>query len=284
MCIGKGTSSFFKELQRRALKEVVRRLSDEIATHTVQLWLVVDDNADKAKPWGSAVLIGANGNHYLLTAAHVMDDIDISDLAFWDEQELVQVSGHAIYLSSRAEINRNGDVAVWKLSDDAKSALLKHYEFLSFDRLKLNHQIETKERYFLLGYPVSKTKKIYKTKTIPIKTLKLFMRGVIQQKKMEKNKLDPHVNFMLEYHKRKAETVGAVKKQIEHLPAPHGLSGCGLWYLDDDKVARLVGIMTSYNLTDTIMIASRIDLATEIIRQNFDATIPATTAIKVNFT
>lgn len=273
----------FKEIRNRAFKRVVESFSDEIATHTVQLWLVVDDDGDKAKPYATAVLLEANGFRYLLTAAHVLDGIDVKNLAFWDDQELVQVSGRAVYLSNRAEINRMGDVAVWLLSDDARDALSKHYVFLPFDRVGLDHQLKTEERYFLMGYPVSKTKKIFKTKTIPIKSLKFFTRGELSDCKMKRNQLDPKVNFMLEYHRRKAQTVGASHGQVEHLPAPHGMSGCGLWYLDDDKIGRLVGIMIGYNHVDTIMIASRIDLATEMIRKSFDASVAQSHTITVNW-
>ena len=69
-----------KELRNRAFKKVVGMFSDEIATHTVQLWLVIDDNGDKAKPYATGVLLEANGHYYLLTAAHVMDGIDIKYL------------------------------------------------------------------------------------------------------------------------------------------------------------------------------------------------------------
>ena len=272
-----------KELRNRAFKKVVGMFSDEIATHTVQLWLVIDDNGDKAKPYATGVLLEANGHYYLLTAAHVMDGIDIKYLAFWDNQELVQVSGHAVYLSNQAEVNRTGDVAVWQLSDDACNALMKHYVFLPMDRIILDHKLKTEERYFLLGYPVSKTKKIFKTMTIPIKSLKFFTRGDFSERKMKRNQLDPNVNFMLEYHRRKAQTVGSSNRQIEHLPDPHGMSGCGLWYLDDDKKGRLVGIMIGYNHVDTIMIASRIDLATEIIRKSFDTGMPSSHTITVNW-
>lgn len=273
----------YKELQNRALKKVVGMFSDEIATHTVQLWLVIDDDGDKAKPFATAVLLEANGNHYLLTAAHVLDGIDVKNLAFWDDKDLVQVSGHAIYLSNLAKVNRTGDIAVWKLSDDARNALLKHYVFLPSDRVGLDHKLKTDERYFLLGYPVSKTKKIFKTKTIPIKSLNFFTRGELSERKMNRNHLDPQVNFMLEYHRRKAQTVGASNRQIEHLPDPHGMSGCGLWYLDDDKTGYLVGIMIGYNHVDTIMIASRIDLAIEMIRRSFDANMPVSHTITVNW-
>lgn len=278
-----GSLEYIRQLREQAYRKAVGVFSDEIATHTVQLWLVIDDNADKAKPLGSAVLIVINNRHYLLTAAHVMDGIDVKYMAFWDEQDLVQVSGHAVFLSNQAESNRMGDIAVWELSSDATLALLKHYVFLPFDRLKLDHTLETRERYFLLGFPASKSKKIYRTMTISIKTFKFFTRGVISLRKVKHNQLDANVNFMLEYHHRKAQSVFAKKRHIEHLPDPHGLSGCGLWYMDDDKESKLVGIMIGYNHTDSIMIASRIDLATEIIRQSFDKSVTKSSTIEVKW-
>ena len=278
-----GSLEYIRQLRELAYRRAVNVFSDEIATHTVQLWLVIDDDANKAKPLGSAVLIEFNNRHYLLTAAHVMDGIDVKNLAFWDEQDLVQVSGHAVFLSNQAEINRMGDVAVWELSSGATSALLKHYVFLPFDRIKLDHHLETRERYFLLGYPASKSKKIYRTMTISIKAFKFFTRGVKSLQKMKHNQLDANVNFMLEYHWRKAQPVFANKRQIEQLPDPHGLSGCGLWYMDDDKESKLVGIMIGYNHIDSIMIASRIDLATEIIRKSFDNSIPSSKTIQVEW-
>lgn len=273
----------FRELQMKAFKKVVNDFSEEIATHIVQLWLVIDDCADKAKPLGTGVLLEINGKLYLLTAAHVLDNIDIKNFAFWDEQDLVQVSGNAVYLSNRTEGNGTGDIAVWQLSDEVTDALKKHYKFLPFDRIKLNHQINTSERYFILGYPVSKTKIRYQTKTITIKSMKYFTCGEVSQRKIEHNQLDSKVNFLLKYHRRKAHTLGNIRSQKEHLPDPHGISGCGLWYLDDDKVARLVGIMIGYNHPDSIMIASRIDLATEIIRKSFDSSVPASTTINVKW-
>lgn len=99
-----GSLEYIRQLREQAYRRAVDVFSDEIATHTVQLWLVIDDDANKAKPFGSAVLIEFNNRHYLLTAAHVMDGIDVKNLAFWDEQDLVQVSGHAVFLSNQAKI------------------------------------------------------------------------------------------------------------------------------------------------------------------------------------
>ncbi len=275
--------TFPKELVRKVLKNIINRYCDEISSYTLQLWIVIDDNADKAKPLGSAVLLTANGKYYLVTAAHVMDGCDISNIAFWDDRDLVQVSGQAVYLSTVAEINKNGDIAVWQLSDEAFNALQKHYSFLPIDRVLMNHQIDLHERYIMVGYPVSKTKKIFQSMTIPIKTLRFVTRGDNTPSKIKSNNLDALINFMVVYHKRKAQSFGAAENQVEHLPDPYGMSGCGLWYLDENRIARLVGIMTGFNFVDTIMIASRIDLAIEIIRKSFDNTIPPSQTISIKW-
>lgn len=275
-----GNKDYPERLVRLTVKRLIEQYCHEISTHTVQLWIVIEDNADKAKPLGSAVLLTINDKYYLLTAAHVIDGCDISNIAFWDNQDLVRVSGNVAYLSNASEINKNGDVAVWQLSEDATFALLKHYHFLPFDRVKLRHNIVAQERYIILGYPVSKTKKIYHNMTIPIKTCQFVTSGDVTSRKYFHNNLNPQVNFMLVYHRRKVQGFGTDKKQIEHLPDPHGMSGCGLWYLDEDKHSRLVGLMIGYNHTDSIMIASRIDLVTEIIRKKFDMAIPSNHLLK----
>ena len=259
------------------------RYFDEISQYVVQLWLILSEEPLQFRPHASAVLVEMNGRKYLLTAGHVLDDIDLKYLCFFENDDLVKVQGEVTYLSNKVKENINGDIAAYLLEDENAAELSKHYKFLPFDRVLMNHLLSREPRYFIVGYPVSQSKKWFQKKIIRINSLRFNTRGIIDSKKMKRLGLDPQVNFMVEFHRRKCSNLWDVKNQKQYLPAPNGLSGAALWYIDDDKVMKLVGIMTGYNFVETVMTASRIDLATEMIRHRFDHSVEKTRVINVKW-
>lgn len=66
-----------EETRALLLKRVVDRYFDEISQYVVQLWLILSEEPLQFRPHASAVLVEMNGRKYLLTAGHVLDDIDL---------------------------------------------------------------------------------------------------------------------------------------------------------------------------------------------------------------
>ena len=104
-----------------------------------------------------------------------------------------------------------------------------------------------------------------------------------------------HLHSMeLTYKRVKFHFPNSEKNIIVHKsPQMNGISGSGLWFLKDfakpEMVVnkQLIGLIIERvnKLNNQVLIATRIDLVTEFIRQHFNLSIPkskTTTKVKVN--
>ena len=69
------------------------------------------------------------------------------------------------------------------------------------------------------------------------------------------------------------------------------MSGCGLWYIpalrkdESNRVSSvLTGIMHEWRKEHNVLVATRIHIVTETIRQAFNLNLPKSTITKVNLT
>lgn len=86
--------------------------------------------------------------------------------------------------------------------------------------------------------------------------------------KYQKLNFEKNLHYLLDFH---ADKLLNTQGHRTALPKPQGMSGCGLWAIDSNNNIFLVGLMTDYHPKMSLMQATHIAYATELIREIFKA-------------
>lgn len=271
-----------QDVIKRAKNVVIEELISEITPYIIQIYRKESDvEPINLSPLDSGVLLQINENYYLCTAAHTYHEEEVENIGTFIGEDFYVLQGDISYLPIDAsKENNQGDIAVCKLISEVVEDLKVKYKFLPIDRISMNHHLLEETRYFMLGYPVTKTKKNVVTKRIEITPFKFVTRGVTNQERYKKIECDSLVNYLIDFHRYKVANFKNECKQTA--PKPEGNSGTGLWFFNGEKLL-LVGIMNGYNNKEAVFIGTRIDLAMELIRNRFDDSIPESEVIRPKF-
>lgn len=227
---------------------------------------------------GCGVLFQFDSSHYLFTNAHVIDDIEKEKLFILVKNgETISIAGQHRFSSMPASGNRKDDpldMAVVKLHSGAIERLLGYgYCFLSLNDIKVDHEIDSSDEYMVVGYPATKTKVNIVKKVV--QSTPFIFRTIPFKGGIEKAKFTSGLHFAVSY-----PIGGIVETESEMLqrgPKPHGISGSGLWLVDQLQSAysiRLIGIQSDYLENRAAFVSLRVDLFLDIARQKFDTNIP----------
>ena len=162
--------------------------------------------------------------------------------------------------------------------------------------------MENHQQLYVCGYPANRTKRVYRndgspfqlsqrtedgteTRCYPIvyesKMAYLILPATSNDKYYMQLKIEKHLQYIIDFHKDK---LCDSKGRRISLPNPRGMSGCGLWGInqsDDDYY--LVGIMTDYGENLPIMQATRIDYVTELMRNVLNASLQKSEIVQVKW-
>lgn len=253
----------------------------KILPFTVQLFRKTTDiEPIDFEPWASAFLLELNNNYYLCTASHVYNDVKYIDIGFFIEGYFYIIEGQISLLKVTESLeNDKADIAVCKLTEESVSDLKQKYDFLGFENIELDHEISFKSNYIIVGYPITKTKKNTKKRTIKSTPLKLSTKAYFGLKQYEKIGRDIKTNILLVFQRYKLYNF--IHQRII-APKPTGISGCGLWHYTDGDL-KLIGIMTEWVSEDAVMVATKIDILISMIRHKFDSSLPQSKTIDPKF-
>lgn len=271
-----------EEIITKAREKVIEGLFFEIEPYIIQIYRKESDiEPINISPLDSGVLLQINENYYLCTAAHTYYKEEVGNIGTFIGEDFYVLQGELSLLPIDASReNDKADIAVCKLTNEVVEDLKIKYKFLPLERVCINHKLQEENRYFMLGYPVTKTKKNVSTKTIKVKPFKFVTKGIISSNRYEKIGCDFLVNYLIDFHRYKVTNLKSKRKLTA--PKPEGNSGTGLWFFNGKELV-LVGIMIEYDNKESVFIGTRIDLVTELIRIRFDSTIPQSTVIKPQF-
>lgn len=254
------------QLYRKAVKA-------DILPYTCQFF--IDGLNGFPKATGSGVLIEYEGDKFLISAAHVLENAEeISYILLGvDAQRL----GGQLFLSELPHhiTNREDDyfdIAAMKL-DDETIAILGRSElrFLPARRIERTHLIGVDNIYLTFGFPARKARLKYKN---VVEALVLETNAVAEESCYRNYGITTKSNIISKY----------LRSQLFRLPnsllrkgvKPYGISGCGLWAVKSfEQVANkpiptaLVGILTTWIPTDSNMIATSISKVLDFIDENF---------------
>lgn len=269
---------------------------------TLQLW-EKSIGMNMLRPCASSVLISDGYSFYLTTCSHTFSTYDNEevDFGFMIGNTFYYLDGQRVSAPDTIE-QGNCDVSVVKLKDDTIAVLRNNgFCFISQEHLAINHIIEDHQQLYVCGYPANRTKRVYgddgKPLYLPlssesskglIPSVSVFkseevnlMMPVTDKDYYKQLKVEKHLQYVLDFHKDKLYDG---KGRRTSLPNPTGMSGCGLWGINQsDGDYYLVGFMTDFGENLPLMIATRIDYATELMRIVLNASFPQSEIVQVKW-
>jgi len=248
------------------------------------------DNAKgEPAPIGCGLLISLADKFFMLTAAHVIAE-DYNNIFIILPNKELQLGGVLHFTPLPATGKREDDkidIAVMELDDSVVVEILATHKFITLNNIEIGHNDVQMPYYLSVGYPATKTEKVWgkaEISAIPYP----------YQTELESGFNFEKFGFASSSHvavKFDGKVISEKNITVHKSPQMNGISGSGLWFLKDFakpemiKNKQLVGLIIERvnKSNNQALIATRIDLVTEFIRQHFNLSIPKSkTTIKVN--
>jgi hypothetical protein len=223
-----------------------------------------------AKAVGTGFLLKHLSAHYLVSAAHLLEDLSVRPLFFYTEPNKTRlVSGG--YNSTSALSGRQHsdtwDVGVVRLDGDLPPYNLVNTYSLPIEILKPRHLPRDGGRFFAAGYPASKGVVNRPARTIQSEAL-VYAPPSSPLDVYEKIGLSPATNIVMPFHVRKShdEKFNAAQQ----MPDPVGMSGGPLWIVEQISGGYLfpwiVGVLIEHRRPEGVMIATDVGIVHSLIR------------------
>lgn len=218
------------------------------------------------KPYGSGVLVTYEGEYFLFSAGHVFSGVDISYLGVNLPDGFTPFIGHCNFMPTdrdKDHPNNRADVAVLRLETRFAQDIGRFYRYLPIDNVAIGNVIPVTNKYYILGYPASRFRINPKTNTAAIREFRFVTKIEMDFRKWHRLNKDKKTNYLLKFCRKHVTRLSDGKKIWA--PIPYGISGCGLW-VEKDGQPLLIGIMNEYSLKESVMIGTRTDYYTEVVR------------------
>jgi hypothetical protein len=283
----KTSSDDFLEKFLKYKNQLVLATSNSILESTIQFFY--ENAKGEPAPTGSGLLISLVDRFFMLTAAHVISEDCKNVYIILPDKEL-RLGGVLHYTPLPPSIKREDDkidIAVMELEDTVVADILSSFKFITLDNIEIGHKDILLPYYLSVGYPVTKTKKVWGKAEISANPYP-YQTEPEPKFDFEKFGFAPFSHMAVKFD---GKVTSEKNKNVHQAPQMNGISGSGLWYLKDFakpdmvKNKQLVGLVIErINETGNQgIIATRIDLVTEFIRQHFNLDIPKSPTIIVNF-
>lgn len=214
--------------------------------HTIQFLKRSGKPGYSYLPYGSGVLVRIVDHYFIFTASHVTKGAEIDKLYVNTRVGVHQVIGTCQEMDF--ERDKHMDLAYIQLDKMLGMLLAESYQFLELPKLSHSHKPKQNSNYMVSGYPA---KNIWKEGEDIYTGSSHFLMSMADEKWLRHYNFDPGRNYGLSFAGRGIDI--NTDKKTEKIGDPHGISGCGLWYLQVrpepgninlDYV--LIGIMTEY--------------------------------------
>jgi hypothetical protein len=268
--------------------EMINDVSKDIVKHTPQIFYLPQKNGKvEVEPWASGVLIQLSEQYFLISAGHIFDDVTPDRLGIIIKDTFQVLGGFVNYTPTKTSKENNQiDLCIWKIEENVVKKIKNVFQFLDLNKTPFDYDIINTPNYLLYGYPLSRTKKNPIKRKITPEAF-CFLTKVASSNLYKNYGFETHSNVVLEYDILKIQSFGS--NIIKKGPKPKGISGGGLWFIPNllmEKgkcpIYNLVGILTEYISESDIVVATRIHLVGEILRQKFNIDIPESRITKLD--
>lgn len=227
---------------------------------------------------GCSILFSFNSNYYLFSNAHVLAGNMLGKTFFLLKDNVsATVGGQIFYTTVPSTKNRNDDkldIAVVKLNPDLAAMIINSgYKFLNYHQIDTGISLEQNNILLLAGYPATKTAIDYRTNRLKFQPLIIRTTPFLKDLRS--------ISYPKEFHHIAKFSIKSFKESTTGTamaaPQPYGMSGSGLWQLAKDDTGIiypiLIGILSEYHENRSIVIATKLDLFIDLLKQKFDSEI-----------
>ncbi len=252
--------------------QVITSLANILARHILPLF--TETSGGKPKLIGSSFLISVGTSSYLVSAAHVFDELTAGhELFFYIDPHIKRKLSGNLRLTKMPEgKNRKSDrldVGVLKLEGPGLPPYPKVEKFpLPIGALMPNALPREDKQYLLVGFPETKSR-ANPIKREVVSELYSFRNISVPSPKYADLGVTPQSHVVLSFDRK--HTVGP-DGQIRAFPEPSGISGSPVWLLYDENGPNdpaqtpIVGIAIEHHKTHHAIVATDIDVALRLIR------------------
>lgn len=187
------------------------------------------------------------------------------------DQTFIIVKQRKFLLLGKDVSHEGLDLAIFELGEGVVSALkAMDYCFVQLEDIGNVGELNFPMSFVMAGFPGNKTKAKMNPQKLVVSPLRLQTRNVKYDfSKYGKNPLE-HIAVV---YRRKQSRLLSTGEKGKRLPHPKGMSGGGLWMLQqypDSIRVYLVGIMTEYDDKRAAVISIKIKLFLETLNHFFD--------------
>ena len=252
---------------------VVAKLSNLLSQHIVPLF--ADRRGGKPQLVGSSVLVSSETRSYLISAAHVFDELKAGhELFFYIEPKVIRkLSGNLLLTKMPPGADRKSDrldLGVLNLQGPALPPYPKVQKHaLPIGAFMPNALPREGKQYLLVGFPESKSRANPAARDLvsePCSFRNISAPGAT----FSKLAVTPGSHIVLSFDVKR--TV-APNKEIRAFPNPSGMSGSPIWLLYDEDGSNdptqtsVVGIAIEHHKTERAIVATDIEIALRLINE-----------------
>jgi len=210
---------------------------------------------------GSAVFVKLFGELFLITAAHVIDELQAGELLVPTEDGLSPIEGYMAHIDLPPEVDRSNDsidIAYFRLSVDFGKELSHHFTPLPQNRTRIIESAFDLRVCSASGYPASKGRQNNQIFSSEIFSFRGVAAGLESYNQFQ---LSPTLNIVLHFHKKRAVN----PETFESFPGPSlkGISGGGIFawpegseISDDWTLPNLVGLVHTFKEREGLIIGT----------------------------
>lgn len=251
-----------------SISEHINLALEETEKHLSSFTYPVFAEAENDRPilLASSVLIKFKSNIYLVTASHVIDELNKAKSAFH-----LGINGKFLPLENEFVSSMivdgakdNFDIAFYKLSSDFVSQHSLNY--ITESQMLVNKAFKSVHLTCIHGYPCSKNKQVKALKGG--KSFNLFAftyagKNIEFSSTWTKYEKNPEFHACMSYSAVRAEDGGT-----QNPPAPKGISGGGVWIIPNSfepTNVYLKGIFIEYFSSEKVSFCTKIDKVLKFI-------------------
>ncbi|SIT10401.1 hypothetical protein [Neptunomonas antarctica] len=219
---------------------------------------------------GSGVLIEFRGCFFLLTAAHVIDELKDADLLVPHANNVIKsIEGAYSYISP--SVNRAEDFldyGYFKLDTKFISGLKEHFYFVKEHDLGVEKSYARRELFSFVGFPHRKSNTSGEQVSTDCFSYGTYHAELSEYKLLE---FEQDANIVTKFNRKNSFNLKSGRVELPVLP--HGISGGGVFIWPKNiletppKNRKLVGIGHTWNAKG-YFIATRIEIFLEAILRN----------------
>jgi hypothetical protein len=222
---------------------------------------------------GSGTLYRCNGEVFLITARHVVDDLKDGLIITSGRDGFIRFSAPMAAFDYMKGKGPDNDVCVSLFSSEIIENLHPALKIVNENQISSVSAYDKLTLYAFVGYPHSKNKSKPKSLTnqVQMKPYYYVVRESIEFAQLITTDKNSRIHVAFSVPFSKANDIN-LQRNIQP-PDPHGISGCGVWLIELNKASgrierkELVAVGIEYLKSQAAFIATRIDVAVRAIQQ-----------------